>query len=87
MAWVLDTLYAAGEELKAFAVVVEGCGEADLVAVMNAFMQAHPDVSFSSLPKFGELELGIVGPVAVAAAAHADLLTRLDALGVVRRSG
>jgi molybdopterin-biosynthesis enzyme MoeA-like protein len=82
MAWVLDNCYMPGEERASYAVVVRGCREADLVGTMEAFMAANPEVSFSSLPRFGELELGVSGPVAKAEAAYRDLLARVDELGL-----
>jgi len=82
MDWVLDHHFESGEERVSHAVVVKGCREADLVDLMKAFISDHPLISFSSLPKFRELELGVSGPVEAANAAFSDLQARLRAEGL-----
>ena len=83
MVWVLDTYYETGEPTEACALLVYGCGEADLAEMMSAFMSDNPAVSFSSLPRMkaggGELELGIRGPIAAMEGARRDLIARLEA--------
>lgn len=86
MRWVLDNLYDAASPRTAVTLVLPHAREADLVSLMERFIEAHPDVGFSSLPVLNGSEtavhLGIKGlPAAVARAADA-LKTALDQAGV-----
>lgn len=87
MAWVLDTLYETGTPAVAHALTVPGGREGDLTDLMEAFVAAHPDVQFSSLPRMTdgapELLLGVRGPMPAADAALDDLRARLTARGIV----
>ena len=85
-AWVLDTWYAPGVEKIARALRLPGAREADLVDLMEAFIAAHPDVTFSSLPAFTatgtEVKLGISGAREAVAAGLRDLTAALDHAGI-----
>ncbi len=78
MQWVLDTHYEKGLEQAAVAYLAPDAREADLCDLMEAFVEAHPEVSFSSLPVAlrgpvprYELHLGVSGPAtSVIPAAH-----------------
>lgn len=65
MEWVLDTYYLANPRRLTRSLILPGCREADLVDLMKRFIAAHPDVSFSSLPRFTstgtQVELGVTG--------------------------
>jgi molybdopterin-biosynthesis enzyme MoeA-like protein len=54
MRWVLENGYETGAERIRRALVLPGAKEADLVPLMEAFIAGHPEVSFSSLPRFTE---------------------------------
>lgn len=85
-AWVLDTLYERGAARAARALVLPGAREADLVDIMEAFVAAHPDVSFSSLPRFvpggTEVRLGVSGAPDAVESALRTLTAALEAGGV-----
>ena len=61
--------------------MLPGARETDLVDLMEAFVAAHPDITFSSLPQFTatgtQVLLSTFGPVAAVEAAHEDLKRRL----------
>ena len=87
MAWVLETLYLSGEPRDSGALVLPGAREADLSDLMEAFVAAHPDVSFSSLPRYApggtELHLGVSGLRRRVGPAFADLQLRLSERGLM----
>jgi len=84
--WILDTLFERGAELSAASVLLPGAREADLVALMEAFIADHPSVSFSSLPEFVEggtqVRLGLSGLVADVETGMAGLRAMLDKAGI-----
>jgi len=90
MAWVLDTWYTVGEAREARELVLSGVREADLVDLMERFIARHPDVAFSSLPRFvergTELHLGLSGPPGAVARGLGDLRSALDEAGVTYRA-
>ena len=65
MEWVLDNWYTPGAERVARALILPGAREAGPGEIMQAFIDSHPDLHFSSLPKFvaggTEVHLGISG--------------------------
>jgi molybdopterin-biosynthesis enzyme MoeA-like protein len=66
MEWVLANDYPQGAPRAAAALILPEAREADLVHLMDAFIAAHPALSFSSLPHYTqeggtEVELGIAG--------------------------
>jgi len=65
MRWVLERCYEPGEENTASTLILPNAKEADLVDVMEEFVETHPDVSFSSLPRFTktgtEVHIGLAG--------------------------
>lgn len=90
MQWVLDTYYEKGDEQASITYIAHNVREADLCDLMDAFVLAHPEVSFSSLPiaapRAGfqyELHLGVSGPAVAAIPAARDLADALHAAGVV----
>ena len=87
MAWVLDTYYARGSESIRHELVLPGAREGDLIDLMNAFAAAHPELVFSSLPRFTaqgtEIALAVYGPVEQAARGLLDLTALLDTAGVL----
>lgn len=90
MQWVLDTVYEKGAEQASVTYIAQDVREADLCDLMEAFVLAHPDVSFSSLPiaapRTGfqyELHLGVSGPAAAAIPAAHHLAKALRDAGVV----
>jgi molybdopterin-biosynthesis enzyme MoeA-like protein len=84
--WVLDSLYRRGDERTAWTFRLPGAREADLVDLMERFIAAHPDLAFSSLPRFTadgtEVDLGIRGTPAAVADGRRDLAEALDKAGV-----
>ena len=85
MAWVLDHLYTPGPRRIARALVLPGGREGDLVEMMERFVAQHPDVTFSSLPKFvpggTEVRLGLAGAPDAVDAGFKALTAALDARG------
>ncbi len=63
--WVLDTAYEAGIPRFRCRIVAPGAREADLAAVMEAFVREWPGLSFSCLPSMApgpaELRFGLEG--------------------------
>lgn len=84
MRWVLETLYAKGNDRRSAALRLPGAREADLVPIMEEFIAGHPALSFSSLPRFTdngtEVILGISG-------APNDVHTGLADLGALLETG
>jgi molybdopterin-biosynthesis enzyme MoeA-like protein len=91
MAWVMDTWYERGEDKVARKLVLPGCREADLVDVMKRFIDAHPSLRFSSLPRFTdtgtEVHLGLSGNAADVEVGMADLVRDLERAGVELHGG
>jgi len=90
MQWVLDTYYEKGVEQASVTFIAQDVREADLCDLMDAFVLAHPEVSFSSLPiaspRAGfqyELHLGVSGPAAAVVPAAQHLANALRDAGVV----
>lgn len=87
IAWVLDVYYATGAETVAHSLHLPSGREGDLHDLMEDFVAAHPEVGFSSLPRYAEgvpsIVLGVKGEAVPAAAALADLKRRLDDRSVV----
>lgn len=65
MEWILDTYYEMGPERAAGSITIPGGREADLADLMKEFIDLHPSLSFSSLPRYvegkWEVVLGIAG--------------------------
>jgi molybdopterin-biosynthesis enzyme MoeA-like protein len=85
-AWVLDTLYEPGKPRVSRTLILPGAREGDLVPFMETFTSAHPEVTFSSLPKFveggTEVHIGLSGPEKVVKQGIEALVKGLDAMGV-----
>jgi len=66
--------------------VLQGAREADLVPIMEEFIEEHPAVTFSSLPKFieggTEVHLGLSGILQDVENGIRDLIGKLEAMGV-----
>lgn len=64
-AWIMDTYFEAGKATVSRTLILPGAKEADLVPIMEDFTRTHPNVAFSSLPKFvgegTEVHLGLSG--------------------------
>ena len=84
-AWVLDTTYETGAVMISSTLNLPGAREADLVPLMEAFIDAHPALSFSSLPRFvkdgTEVDLGIHGTPEDVVDGLEDLIGRLEDIG------
>jgi molybdopterin-biosynthesis enzyme MoeA-like protein len=83
--WVLNMRYPhlGGIPPVQCTLVVHGAMESELVGLMEAVIQAHPNVKVSSLPRFlpdggREVELGARGPEPDAAAAMAEIRAALE---------
>ena len=65
MQWVLESWYESGQPMIRESLVLPGAREADLSDIMENFVAMHPDLSFSSLPRYvgtsTELHLSIRG--------------------------
>jgi molybdopterin-biosynthesis enzyme MoeA-like protein len=85
-AWVLDTYYERGNDRFMRTLVLEGAREADLVPIMEEFIEEHPAVTFSSLPKFveggTEVHLGLSGSLQDVESGIRDLIEKLEAMGL-----
>ncbi len=85
-AWVLETLYEPGQPKISRTLILRGAREGDLVPFMETFTRAHPEVGFSSLPKFveggTEVHIGLSGPEEVVKQGLAALTKELDIMGV-----
>lgn len=68
MEWVLDTHYHHlfnQVDIAEAAILVNDAGESQLIDLMNAIVQNHPQTKLFSLPKLGPnktIELGVKGP-------------------------
>ena len=82
--WVLDRYYLPGEERIARSIILPGAREAELVSMMEAFIDRHPGLAFSSLPRFAkkgtEVRLGIEGRPEEVEAGYRDLIDRVEAM-------
>jgi molybdopterin-biosynthesis enzyme MoeA-like protein len=85
-AWVLATLYEEGDLKVSRTLILPGAREGDLVPLMEAFTQSHPELVFSSLPKFveggTEVRIGLSGAVEAVEKGFKDLVKELRASGV-----
>jgi len=85
-AWVLDTYYERGNDRSTRTLVLKGAREADLVPIMEEFIEEHPEVSFSSLPKFveggTEVHLGLSGNLHDVENGIKNLIEKLEAMGL-----
>lgn len=83
--WVIQTYYGPGEARAGRTLVVPGAREADLVPMMEDFIEIHPELVFSSLPRFveggTEIQLGIQGSPEDVEKGYRDLVRRLEELG------
>jgi molybdopterin-biosynthesis enzyme MoeA-like protein len=86
MRWVAETCYARGLERARYSLLLPKAKEADLVYLMEAFILAHPQLGFSSLPRFRKagpcVELGLSGTPEQVAAGAAALQAALQADGI-----
>lgn len=84
--WVLDTWYLPGSERREGVLVLPGAREADLVGLMERFIAGHPEVAFSSLPRFTECGtevcLGLSGSPGAVESGLRDLAAALEEEGV-----
>jgi molybdopterin-biosynthesis enzyme MoeA-like protein len=85
--WVLDHYYpAAHVQRQEKSVRVINVRESDLLQLMLALSVRHPDARLFSLPHLGEvnfIEIGFRGEQGAVAAALADLVSCLEARGLV----
>lgn len=85
-AWVLDTYYERGKDRVTRTLVLRGAREADLVPLMEEFIERHAAVTLSSLPKFveggTEVHLGLSGNLHDVEKGIGDLMQRLEAVGL-----
>ncbi len=84
--WVIDTYYEQGEVKVSRTLILPGAREGDLVPLMEAFTRAHPEIGFSSLPKFveggTEVHLGLKGTKEAVEKGFLDLVRELRLMGV-----
>ena len=84
-AWVLDTYYDPGEKKISKTLILPGAREADLVEIMEQFIQNHSSLKFSSLPRFvtngTEVRLGVSGNEQKVEKGFKDLKAMLKAEG------
>ena len=82
MQWVVQTIYESGSETRYEKIILPGAKEADLNPLMEQFIAEHPELTFSSLPRFvedgTEVELGIKGPPEAVSAGKHDLIRLLE---------
>jgi molybdopterin-biosynthesis enzyme MoeA-like protein len=87
MEWVLDTHYSNlfhAYVVSEAAILVHDAGESQLIDLMNAIVQNHPQTKLFSLPKLGPnktIELGVKGPLEAVNTAMADIQSGVSALG------
>ncbi len=87
MEWVLDTHYSNlfhEYVVSEAAILVHDAGESQLIDLMNAIVQNHPQTKLFSLPKLGPnktIELGVKGPLEAVNAAMADIQSGVSAAG------
>lgn len=86
--WVLDTHYRAMHKaapLAEYLLTAHDTPESRIIDVMQAVIDAWPDVRVACLPNSetrGDLEFGVRGDAETAAAAYADLAQKLAHMGV-----
>ena len=82
MRWVLDSAFPARADRASGSVLLPGAREGMLLDMMEEFVRLHPDVGFSSLPRFvpggTEVTLGLSGTRAAVDLAMDDLCARLE---------
>ena len=89
--WVLDNRYAdlhAPGAIAERSIIVTGCGESQLVDLMNDCLARYPGLKVFSLPRMGEqrhVELGVRGNAADVPAAIGILQTGVSSLGFAWR--
>ena len=87
MAWVLDTYYAelfAPGRIGERSIIVTGCGESQLIELMNACLTRYPRCKVFSLPRMQpdrHVELGVRGDAADVATAILELQAGVSGLG------
>jgi molybdopterin-biosynthesis enzyme MoeA-like protein len=87
IAWVLDTYYSALFEpgrIDERSIIVRGCGESQLIDVMNTCLARYPRLKVFSLPRIGperHVELGVRGDAALVPAAIDVLREGVTTLG------
>ena len=87
MEWVLDTHYSHlfhQQPLVESAILVMEAGESQLIDLMNAIVQKHPQTKLFSLPKLGShktIELGVKGPAEAVEKAMAEIKSGVSAAG------
>jgi molybdopterin-biosynthesis enzyme MoeA-like protein len=87
MEWVLDTHYSHlfhQHPLVEAAILVMEAGESQLIDLMNAIVQKHPETKLFSLPKLGPnktIELGVKGPAEAVENAMAEIKSGVSAAG------
>jgi molybdopterin-biosynthesis enzyme MoeA-like protein len=87
MAWVLDTYYAelfAPGRIGERSIIVTGCGESQLIDLMNACLTRYPRCKVFSLPRMQpdrHVELGVRGDAADVATAILELQAGVSGLG------
>lgn len=90
MRWILETWYPEGAAQAVCTLVLPGAKEADLADLMTMFTGQHPNVSFSSLPRFTsngtEVELGLRGMPETVDRGRKALCASLQAHGIVYRA-
>jgi molybdopterin-biosynthesis enzyme MoeA-like protein len=87
MAWVLDTYYAelyAPGRIGERSIIVTGCGESQLIDLMNDCLTRYPRCKVFSLPRMQpdrHVELGVRGEAADVATAILELQAGVSGLG------
>ena len=87
MAWVLDTYYSelfAPGRIGERSIIVTGCGESQLIDLMNACLARYPRCKVFSLPRMQpdrHVELGVRGDAADVATAILELQAGVSGLG------
>jgi molybdopterin-biosynthesis enzyme MoeA-like protein len=87
MAWVLDTRYAhlcAPGRISERSIIVTGCGESQLIDLMNQCLARYPGCKVFSLPRMQperHVELGVRGDAAQVPVAILELQDQVSALG------
>jgi molybdopterin-biosynthesis enzyme MoeA-like protein len=85
--WVLENRYReifAPGSIAERSIIVRGCGESQLIDLMNDCLARYPKLKVFSLPRMGEqrhVELGVRGDAADVPAAIVILQTGVDTLG------
>ena len=87
MEWVLDTHYRehfAPGRISERSIIVRGCGESQLIDLMNQCLSRYPTCKVFSLPRMGlerHVELGVRGAAAQVPSAVRELQEGVSALG------